>query len=163
MNAPRAGSKSAAIVEIMIANADLEQDACVNKFLHLMPNGTMGEGRDWYKYIVNKGYAPGTPVAGVRKAPVKRTGFKVDLRAIATPKFLEKAEPTPAVTVALKSDDEIAKIKQANAERMRAVSKAKSKSKEVKAEVLLPELDDAADDSFAVPKFLTKDEVKYVV
>jgi hypothetical protein len=28
---------------------------------------------------------------------------------------------------------------------------------------LLPELDDAADDSFAVPKFLTKDEVKYVV
>jgi uncharacterized protein with von Willebrand factor type A (vWA) domain len=103
------------------------------------------------------------------RAMVKpKLGFKVDLRAMAEPKFLSKPEPviaepelTPEPIAEVKPESDIAKIKRANKERLKAVSsKAKAKLKAVEEPVMA---EFVMDEDFSPPAFLSRDELNALI
>ena len=100
---------------------------------------------------------------GERAMAKPKSGFKVDLRAMAQPKFLSKPEPD---MVEVKSESDIAKIKRANKERLKAVS-AKAKSKKAMVEVKSEPEPIAeftlADEDFIPPAFLSRDELNALI
>jgi hypothetical protein len=145
-----------------------------------------GYGKVWYRWAIKEGVAPGALEAGTAapkakaKAPVKAPKVKaaktVEVKAKGnrfTGKVKAQAEP--------KSEDEIAKMKAANLKRMQQVT-AKMKAKGyLPGQYAVPETVGVPDgwtaedaraevdqtykelDSFAMPKFLTKDQVKSLV
>ena len=110
---------------------------------------------------------------GERAMAKPKSGFKVDLRAMAEPKFLSKPEPVmvevkpePDPIAEVKSESDIAKIKRANKERLKAVS-AKVKSKKAMVEVKSDPEPIAeftlADEDFIPPAFLSRDELNALI
>ena len=160
----RENSKRGLAIAIMAANAD----KAMADVLPLMVAGANmkdeKEARNFYKWIVDNGMAPGTlevvtrPVKVAAEKPVKAKPVKTVKAAV------EKVKATKNNVVA-KTAEEIEEIKAKNLARIKAVGK-KFKQNVVKDEPVADEFEvQRADDldSFAAPVSLTADEVRALV
>jgi hypothetical protein len=110
-------TKTSVVIEIMARNANRPADE-VARIIETQLPCREGYGKTWYRWAVKEGVAPGVLGAG---RPSKAPKAKVEK---ASKKLITKAKVELNV-------DEIAKIKEANLERMREVS-AKLKPKNVR-------------------------------
>lgn len=161
----RENSKRGLSIEVMNANADksmaevvalMAADARLN-----MKNET--EARNYYKWLVNNGYAKGNVEVTVA-APKVKAEKPAKAKAVKTVKAaVEKVKATKKPVANAKSAEEIERIKAANLERLKAVG-AKFTQKVVKEEVDEFDVQKTDDlDSFAAPVSLTADEVRALV
>jgi len=129
-------TKTSVVVDIMIKHAGRPADE-VARIIETQLPCREGYGKTWYRWAVKEGVAPGLLGAGHPSKAPKAPKAKVEK---ASKKLIAKAKAELNV-------DEIAKIKEANLERMREVS-AKLKPKNVRdygTRVAAPEGDGVAD------------------
>lgn len=143
----REGTKTAAAIAVMVAHKSKPME----EVLPLIAKATghdLPHARNYYVWCVRKGVAPGI-------VPVKAKAPKAPKAAKAKAEKAVKAVKQPKAK-APKQSDKLAAIRAENLRRM----------KEVAAKRKLPDpvdISDEAMDSFTVPKFLTKDQLKVLV
>ena len=146
----RAGSKRQIAIDTMAANADKSMSDVLP--LIAEANGiTISAARSYYVWIVKNTDTPGvieTKTKTVRAPKEKVVKVKTKKEAVAKVKAEKPVET--------KSPEEIARIKAANLARIKEVAKKFNKQKEQE-EVYTEK------DQFAVPAFLTREEVKALV
>jgi hypothetical protein len=170
-------TKTQITIRVMNENADKPMSVVVP--LIAKANGvTESVARGAYRWCVNKGVAAGSIESGrtapTRKAAVKATVKRMAAEVVAKTKApkLSKAQRQAAL---LKSPEELERIKAANLQRMKEVSAKQKKYNQIArpdgpgvdgfdADVARAEVDAMLeDDSFAMPKFLSKSQVKALV
>lgn len=176
-------TKTSAVISLMNEHASKPMTAVCLIIEDKLPCKE-GYGKVWYRWAIKEGVAPGKLETGTAapkaKTPVKAPKVKAAKTVDVKPKgnrFTGKIK----TQVAPKSEDDIAKMKAANLKRMQQVTD-KMKAKGLQPgqyanpdSVGVPdgwtedgaraEVDQAYKelDSFAMPKFLTKDQVKSLV
>jgi hypothetical protein len=136
-------TKRSQAIEIMKANTDKDM-ATVVKLIATKINVTEANAKSYYRYIVANGLAEGVVETTKRTAKTKKVPaakMLTDLGLNKKGKFTGKVKAEVA-----KSADEIAKIKEANLERMKQVSAKLSKVRGyLPGQVAAPEADTPAD------------------
>ena len=142
----RAGSKTAAAIAVMEANANLPMEE-VLPIIAAATGHDIPHARNYYVWCVRKGVAPGIVPVKARKSVARKT---------AAPKAKAIKTKKEAVAAVSKSPEEVARIREANLMRMREIGNKYAKGKKPVAET-------RERDSFDAPAFLTKDEVTALV
>jgi hypothetical protein len=171
-------TKTQITIRVMNENADKPMSVVVP--LIAKANGvTESVARGAYRWCVNKGVAAGSIESG-RTAPTAKAARKTKevsatkalKQAGLKPTKLSKAQRQAALN---KSPEELERIKAANLQRMKEVSAKQKKYNQIArpdgpgvdgfdADVARAEVDAMLeDDSFAMPKFLSKSQVKALV
>lgn len=151
-------TKTSVVIGIMTKHADRPMDE-VCRIIETQLPCKEGYGRTWYRWAVKEGVAPGTVEATTRTRVVKTK--KVSAEKLLNDLNIKKGKYTGKVKAEVaKSSDEIAKIKQANLDRMRKVT-AKLAAVRGNDQETLPAFEEK--DPFAAPASLTMDEVKALV
>lgn len=118
-------TKTSVVIGIMTKHADRPMDE-VCRIIETQLPCKEGYGRTWYRWAVKEGVAPGTVEATTRTRVVKTK--KVSAEKLLNDLNIKKGKYTGKVKAEVtKSADEIAKIKQANLDRMKQVSAKLSK------------------------------------
>jgi hypothetical protein len=165
-------TKTQITIRTMNENADKPMSVVVP--LIAKANGvTEAVARGAYRWCVNKGVAAGKIESG-RTAPTAKAARKT--KEVSARKALKDAGLKATVKAKPeKSPEEVARIKEANLARMREVSAKQKKYNQIArpdgpgvdgfdADVARAEVQEMLeDDSFAMPKFLSKDQVKALV
>jgi len=168
---PRPGSKIEKIISFMHANADKDMDMVCAGMLEFVQTN-MADCRSYYRWAVKQGIAPGAVAAGraksapkaVPKAAVVRTVKRMAAEVVAKTKEVRPETLLPA--------SEVEKIKAANLARLKAVTRKYTNVARAEGPGVYGfDIDEAraevdsmiGDDSFSMPAFLRKDQLKVLV
>jgi hypothetical protein len=147
---PRPGSKIEKIISFMHANADKDMDMVCAGMLEFVQTN-MADCRSYYRWAVKQGIAPGAVAAGRAKSVVKPI--------IAKPVVVAKTKEVRPET--LLPESEVEKIKAANLARLKSVSARVNK---LRGDTVVPvAMSEDEYDTFSVPAFLRKDELKVLI
>jgi tRNA U34 5-carboxymethylaminomethyl modifying enzyme MnmG/GidA len=153
---PRPGSKIEKIISFMHANADKDMDTVCAGMLEFVQTN-MADCRSYYRWAVKQGIAPGAVAAGrAKSAPkpaVERTVKRMAAEVVAKTKEVRPETLLPA--------SEVEKIKAANLARLKSVSARVNK---LRGDTVVPvAMSEDEYDTFSVPAFLRKDELKVLI
>ena len=169
-------TKTQVTIRVMNENADKPMAVVVG--LIAKANGVSeAVAKGAYRWCVKKGVAAGVVESG-RSAPTAKAARKS--KEVPAPKLMKEVGLSPATKkklVTAKSDEEIAAIKAGNLARMKEVSAKQKKYNQIArpdgpgvkdfdadaARAEVAEFVEHGDDSFSVPRFLSKDQVKALV
>jgi hypothetical protein len=169
-------TKTATVIAIMTKHQDKDM-AAVSKLIESNLPCKEGYGKVWYRWAVNNGKAPGSVEATKRGPKAVAKAPKVAKTSKNSPKTSPKPEKAKKAAVPEKSADEIAKIKAANLQKMKAVSAKIKKYNQVaapdgpgvpnfnrdKARAEVAEMLGDQLPSWSVPESLSADEVRALV
>jgi hypothetical protein len=168
-------TKTALAIATMNENASLPMEQVI-PLISAASGVPLNIARNYYLWAVRKGLAAGT--APGRTAPVRKAAKVKPTKEVPAKKLLKEVGLKATVKAKPeKSPEEVARIKEANLARMREVSAKQKKYNQVArpqgpgvpdfdadaARAEVAEFMEHGDDSFTMPKFLTKDAVKALV
>lgn len=180
-------TKTSVVIRIMTEHKDKPMSEVVKLIEKGLPCKD-GYGKVWYRWAIKEGVAPGKleetrgkASKAAKPAKAKTEKVKVAKTVEAKPKGNRFTGKVKATAEKPKSEDELAKIKAANLKRMQEVTAKMKKQGYLPGQYAIPETVGVPEgwtaeaaraevdqmykelDSFEMPKFLTKDQVKNLV